>query len=126
MALGHFVLVLTGNPQQVLTMTGRHRTVLAVNILSALALVIVGIVGGYLFGAPGLAAGSALSLALQNGLLWWLARRELGIWTHVRLLNRKSQRSAMPTEPLKFPPRDAVAPKREPLPESLSSSGVCP
>ena len=83
MSLGHFVLVLSGNPQHVLTMTGRHRAVLVVNFFSAVTLIAVGAVGATFFGAPGLAAGAASSLALQNGVLWWLARRELGIWTHV-------------------------------------------
>ncbi len=85
LAAGYLVLSLSGNPQHVLTMTGRHRAVLAVNLLSALVLVVVGIVGAYFFGAVGLAAGSAASLIVQNGVLWWLARRDLGIWTHVQL-----------------------------------------
>ena len=90
LAIGHLVLVLSGNPQQVLTMTGRHRTVLVVNLASALALVGIGVSGAIFFGAPGLAAGSAASLVLQNGALWWLARRELGIWTHVGLPQRNA------------------------------------
>jgi len=80
---GHLVLVLSGNPPHVLTMTGRHRTVVAVNLAAAMVLLVGGAVGAKWYGAPGLAAGSAASLALQNGLLWWLARRRLGIWTHV-------------------------------------------
>jgi O-antigen/teichoic acid export membrane protein len=88
LALGHYVLVLSGNPQHVLTMTGRHRAVLGVNFISAIVLIVVGVAGARAFGAPGLAAGSAASLAVQNGLLWWLARRELGIWTHVGFLGR--------------------------------------
>jgi hypothetical protein len=75
--------VLSGNPQHVLTMTGRHRVVVLVNVVSAAVLVLGGTAGALLLGAPGLAAGSAASLALQNGVLWWLARRELGIWTHI-------------------------------------------
>ena len=83
MAAGQVVLVLTGNPQHVLTMTGRHRAVLIVNMLSALVLIATGAVGAHWFGTFGLAAASALSVSLQNGLLWAIARRELGIWTHV-------------------------------------------
>ena len=83
MAVGHVVLVLSGNPQHVLTMTGRHRLVLMVNLLSALLLVVAGAIGAHWFGAVGLAAASAGSLMVQNGLLWLLARNELGIWTHV-------------------------------------------
>ncbi len=83
--LGYLVLVLTGNPPYVLTMTGHHRTVAVVNLLAAIVLVVVGALGAKWFGAPGLAAGSAASFALQNGLLWWLARRRLGVSTHVTL-----------------------------------------
>jgi len=85
--VGHYVLVLSGNPQQVLTMTGRHRVVLAVNLVCAVLLVVVGGLGAAWFGAPGLAAGSAASLAMQNAVLWWLARRDLGIRTHVDFLH---------------------------------------
>jgi O-antigen/teichoic acid export membrane protein len=83
LAAGYLGLVIFGNPQYVLTMTGYHRAVLAVNCLSALVLVIAGVAGAWRFGAVGLAAGSALSFFLQNGILWWLAHRELGIWTHI-------------------------------------------
>lgn len=83
MAIGHAVLVLSGNPQHVLAMTGRHRAVLIVNLLSAATLLILGAIGAHFFRTVGLAAAAALSVALQNGLLWLVARRELGIWTHV-------------------------------------------
>lgn len=83
MAVGHVVLVLSGNPQHVLTMTGRHRLVLIVNLLSAVVLIVAGSLGARWFGAVGLAAASAGSLIVQNGLLWALTRRDLGIWTHV-------------------------------------------
>src|SRR5262249_16445774 len=42
MAIGHVVLVLSGNPQHVLAMTGRHRAVLVVNVLSAVVLLALG------------------------------------------------------------------------------------
>jgi O-antigen/teichoic acid export membrane protein len=83
MAVGHVVLVLSGNPQHLLTMTGRHRPVLMVNLLSAAVLIVAGAIGARWFGAVGLAAASAGSLIVQNGWLWALARRDLGIWTHV-------------------------------------------
>jgi O-antigen/teichoic acid export membrane protein len=85
LALGYLALVALGNPQYVLTMTGRHRAVLVVNVISAVLMMSVGTIGGRLYGAVGLAGASALSMTLQNGLLWWIARRELGIWTHVTL-----------------------------------------
>ncbi|HMC12382.1 MAG TPA: lipopolysaccharide biosynthesis protein [Pirellulaceae bacterium] len=115
LALGHYVLVLAGNPQHVLTMTGRHRAVLAVNFASAIMLVVVGTAGAYAFGAPGLAAGSAASLILQNSVLWWLARRELGIWTHVGLSQRDRARVS------EMLPQDGPAP-RQPLSADLTHS----
>jgi O-antigen/teichoic acid export membrane protein len=87
MAIGHVILVLSGNPQHVLSMTGRHRAVLVVNVLSAAVLIVLGAMGAEFFGEIGLAAAAATSVALQNGLLWAVARRELGIWTHVGRLN---------------------------------------
>ena len=83
LVLGWLVLVLTGNAPCVLAMTGRHRTVLVVNFAAILVLLVVGTVGATFFGAPGLAAGSAASIAFQNGTLWWLAHRKVGVWTHV-------------------------------------------
>jgi O-antigen/teichoic acid export membrane protein len=88
LAAGYFALIVFGNAQYVLTMTGRHRAVLAVNCMSAVVLLAASIVGASQFGAAGLAAGSALSLVVQNGTLWWLARRELGIWTHIGPRNK--------------------------------------
>src|SRR5262249_2149036 len=83
MAVRHIVLILSGNPQHVLTMTGRHRLVLIVNLVSAAVLIVAGYGGARWFGPVGLAAASAGSLMVQNGLLWALARRDLNIWTHV-------------------------------------------
>ena len=83
LTLGYLVLVLSGNPPYVLTMTGHHRTVVVVNLIAAIVLLVFGAIGAKWYGAPGLAAGSAASFALQNGLLWWFARRRLGISTHV-------------------------------------------
>jgi O-antigen/teichoic acid export membrane protein len=127
MAAGHYVLVLSGNPQHVLTMTGRHRAVLAVNLASAIILAVAGTIGALAFGAPGLAAGSAASLALQNGVLWWLARRELGIWTHIGVWNRPrldDDEKSDAVEPL--PHEQPPPPQLLPAPESIPLSAACP
>jgi O-antigen/teichoic acid export membrane protein len=121
MAAGHLVLTLSGNPQHVLTMTGRHRAVLAVNFVSALVLVVVGTMGALFFGAVGLAAGSAAGLIVQNGVLWWLARRELGIWTHVGVqMTRERQRPIL--EHHLPPTRHALSPDVVQSPEPLPST----
>jgi O-antigen/teichoic acid export membrane protein len=123
MSIGQVVLVLSGNPQHVLAMTGRHRIVLIVNLLSATVLVIAGSVGAVLWGPIGLAGASAISLALQNGLLWVLARRELGIWTHVGY-HRLGQSDAAAEFPATAPIRAKMVPEFTPVAEPVPSSSV--
>jgi O-antigen/teichoic acid export membrane protein len=121
MAVGHIMLVLSGNPQHVLAMTGRHRVVLVVNLLSAAVLLALGAIGAKFFGAIGLAAAAATSVALQNGLLWFVAHRELGIWTHVGPLNVSHSHSA-PEVATRGSKRGQIvadfAPVAEPVPSS--------
>lgn len=97
LTLGYLVLVISGNPPYVLTMTGRHRTVAMVNLAAAVVLLVVGSLGARWYGAPGLAAGSAASCALQNGLLWWFARRHVGVFTHVSLPRRTATAKTSPS-----------------------------
>ena len=85
LAAGHLVLVLSGNPIHTLAMTGHHRLALVVNLLAAIVLVAAGAIGARMYGAMGLAAASAASLATQNILLWWLAHRYVGVWTHAAI-----------------------------------------
>jgi O-antigen/teichoic acid export membrane protein len=82
LAVGHLALVLSGNPVHTLALTGHHRTALAVNVFTTVLLAVGGWWGARWFGAQGLAVAAATSLALQSGLLWYLARKKVGIWTH--------------------------------------------
>ena len=84
LAVGSFALIISGNPVHALSLTGRHRRALAVNVIAALVMTIAGPLLAIQFGAAGLAWASAAALTIQNVLLWWLARRELGVWTHIR------------------------------------------
>ena len=84
LVLGQLRRVLFGNPAHVLTMTGRHQYVIRMNAWSTGVLDCRrAVVGSVLAGPVGLAIGSAASIALQNGVLWWIAHKELGIWTNV-------------------------------------------
>jgi hypothetical protein len=83
LVVGQLAHVLFGNPGYVLSMTGHHRTVLWINLVAVAVLVAGGVIGARVAGPVGLAVGSAACLTVQNGLLWWFARRRLGIWTHV-------------------------------------------
>jgi O-antigen/teichoic acid export membrane protein len=84
--VGLVALVFFGSPADVLAITGNHRLVLSVNVLSAITLVASGVIGAYFAGAIGLAIGSSIAAVLQNGMLWWIARKRLGIWTHLKLI----------------------------------------
>jgi O-antigen/teichoic acid export membrane protein len=83
--VGLFALVFFGSPGDVLAMTGNHRLVLTVNIFSAIALVVCGAIGAYYGKAIGLAIGSSIAAVIQNGMLWWIAKKRLGVWTHFML-----------------------------------------
>jgi oligosaccharide repeat unit polymerase len=88
LVVGQLAHILFGNPAYVLTMTGHHHLVLRVNALTTLLLAGAGTLGAWTAGPVGLALGSAASLAVQNGLLWWFAKKRLGIWTHVKWPSR--------------------------------------
>jgi O-antigen/teichoic acid export membrane protein len=83
LALGNLVLILGGNPINLLTLTGRHRAALPVNVLSTLIIAVGGPLATMRYGAAGLAWMSTCAIAVQHSLLWSLARWKLGIWTHV-------------------------------------------
>lgn len=85
LVVGYLVLVISGNPQQALTMTGFHKVAMLVNLLSCIVLVGLGYWLTQQQGVNGLATAAAVSLSLQNLLLWGLAKRLTGVWTHLSL-----------------------------------------
>jgi O-antigen/teichoic acid export membrane protein len=83
LALGQLVNVWSGTCGLTLAMTGHHRAALAVNVVAALALFGVGPLAARAEGMVGLAIVSAAVLAGRNLALVLLARRLIGVWTHV-------------------------------------------
>lgn len=83
LVIGYVVLVVTGNPQQALTMTGYHRVAMAVNLFACGLLFGLGYWMTQHWGIRGLAFAATISLSAQNLLLWGLARRLTGVWTHL-------------------------------------------
>jgi O-antigen/teichoic acid export membrane protein len=83
MILGQIVGIVVGNPPYILAMAGQQSTVFSVNLAAAAVMAIFGTIGALKFGATGLAIGAAASLIVQQATLWWVARRRLGIWTHL-------------------------------------------
>ena len=97
LAAGYLVLVLSGNAIHTLALTGNHRAALAGNIAATVVLMVGGPIGAVTLGAPGLALASAGSLAAQNILCWLMARRFLGIWTHIGELRPALRQQPEPT-----------------------------
>ena len=83
MIIGQIVGVAVGNPPYVLAMAGQQKIVFSVNLAAAAVMAIFGTIGAIKFGGTGLAIGAAASLVVQQATLWWVARRRLGIWTHL-------------------------------------------
>ena len=83
MIIGQIVGIAVGNPPYVLAMAGQQRIVFAVNLVAAAVMAVFGTIGALKFGGTGLAIGAAASLIVQQAALWWVARRRLGIWTHM-------------------------------------------
>jgi O-antigen/teichoic acid export membrane protein len=89
LAVGYLMVIFVGNPINLLILTGGHRTSLLVNLIAGALVAIGGPLAATRFGASGLASISALALMLQSTLLWLLARRQSGIWTHIGRLRLK-------------------------------------
>lgn len=96
LAIGAAALVLAGNPTYVLVMMGRQREVLIVHLLATLLLAAGGYYGATTYGAVGLALAASASVTFQNGLLWWLARQQAGIWTHPGKLRFSLGKTSIP------------------------------
>ena len=88
LAVGHLVLVAAGNPFAMLSLNGRHNTVLPVSLVAVGFLAVAGPLAAFWYGASGLAWVSTGALVIQSALLWWLAYLRSGIWTHMGLPRR--------------------------------------
>jgi O-antigen/teichoic acid export membrane protein len=83
LAIGQICLAAAGSAHCALLMTGQQLKALWVNALAALALIFAGSWAARHFGIAGLAAVSALVVSIESCVLTLLARRLLGVWTHV-------------------------------------------
>jgi len=85
LALGRALVALAGPCGTVLLMTGRQRVLMRVSLVTVGVTLPLMLLGGAAFGPVGVAAASSAGAVAQASWLWWLARRELGISTHMRL-----------------------------------------
>ena len=84
-AFGRLVNVLAGPCGMVLLMTGFHRLMMWVNILTGVIAVLAMILIARTYGMLGVAAVAAGMMILQNVVMLALARSKSGVWTHAEL-----------------------------------------
>lgn len=77
--IGQVINILTGSCYLVLVMSGHKREVFLLTIFSTVLLVITGLVGGYLWGAIGVAIASSVATAIHNLLGMSVARMRVGV-----------------------------------------------
>lgn len=85
LSLGQGVNVLAGSCGNVLAMTGHHRELARITVATSVGTVATAMVLVSWLGVVGVAVATALGVALQNGLMVWIARRRVGIWTYADL-----------------------------------------
>lgn len=85
LSVGQLFLVFAGSSGCTLEMTGNQMTSLFVNLVGAIALVVIGTLAARAFGIVGLAIASSSVITVQSLVLWLLAKRIVGVWTHPTL-----------------------------------------
>lgn len=88
LAAGQLVNVMTGPCGIALVLTGHQQASLTVAVVTGLIAVPLSIFLSARYGASGAAAGGAIGMGLQNAALAILAKRKLGVRTHVSFSRR--------------------------------------
>lgn len=88
LSVGGAVNVWVGSNAYLLHMTGRERTAMIVTTLSALGMIGGAVVaaGPLDLGIRGVAGVAATGIVVRNVALWLIARRLVGVWTHVGII----------------------------------------
>lgn len=85
LSVGQFVNVWVGSCAMTLVMAGRERLVMVLSLSSAGLMVAMALLIAPHWGAPGVACAASTALAVKNIVAWQLARRLLGVRTHMGL-----------------------------------------
>lgn len=96
MAIGPAVNCLTGQCANLLMLSGHSTAVLTVKVCSAMTLVFGGAAAASHYGINGLAATTTIITAVENVILWLLARILTGLWTHPSIGLRKPRLASAP------------------------------
>jgi O-antigen/teichoic acid export membrane protein len=95
LAVGHVFNVTAGSPGYLLQMTGHHRALLRITIVSLVTNAVLNYVGVHVLGPIGVALATAVTFVLQNSLQLGFARRRTGIRTYAYLNPIVSIRGAL-------------------------------
>jgi O-antigen/teichoic acid export membrane protein len=82
LAIGQAAVAWCGLSGYVLTMTGHQNVVVFANLITAVALLAIGPWAGARFGMLGVSWTSSALLIFHTVLMWVLAGRLVGVWTH--------------------------------------------
>jgi O-antigen/teichoic acid export membrane protein len=88
LSVGRLALVWTGSSGIALLMTGHQRAMMSLTILSGVTSIGAGVLAAAHFGPLGIATTTAGVAIIQNVLQLILAKRFIGVWTHVYLSPR--------------------------------------
>ncbi|WP_232203541.1 oligosaccharide flippase family protein [Rubrobacter xylanophilus] len=82
LSLGQMASVLTGSCALTLMMTGHQVTSMIITVAAGVLMIIVALQVVDPYGATGVAVATCGGLVFQNVVMWLMAKRKTGIWTH--------------------------------------------
>jgi hypothetical protein len=83
LSMAHLVNVWSGAGSAVLAFTGHQATMMALAVAGGLITVMAGLGAVGPYGATGVAGAAAAGISAYNTVLWLVAKRKTGMWTHV-------------------------------------------
>jgi O-antigen/teichoic acid export membrane protein len=83
LSMAHLVNVWSGAGSAVLAFTGHQTTMMALAVAGGLITVMAGLGAVGPYGATGVAGAAAAGISAYNTVLWLVAKRKTGMWTHV-------------------------------------------
>ena len=111
LAIGQIICILTGPCEIVLMMAGHQNKTLVVNSIAAIAIFTLGPLAIIYFSITGLAITLATITSCQNLANWILAKRLLGIGTHVGAVDRQAIAQTIQKLQASFPTRSPISPQ---------------
>jgi len=111
LAIGQIICILTGPCEIVLMMAGHQNKTLVVNSIAAIAIFTLGPLAIIYFSITGLAIALATITSCQNLANWILAKRLLGIGTHVGAVDRQAIAQTIQKLQASFLTRSPISPQ---------------